>query len=509
MSIMKFKNQGVISFLAVLCLLPLSKLSANQNVWLSKKYKGYNIIMISINNIGTEHMSLYGYKRKTTPNLDKWSEGALVFEGAFSPSSWTLPVATAIFTSLYPYSHKVMDRYHGNLLDKDIKTLPQALRDFGYKTAAFTGGLDYKNIFGHMQGFEVMDNNDNFSKFEVTLPEAKKWLAENSGKKFFLFIHGYDAHSPFEPPKQFEGKFSNPKDKKITIDHRFTLRGFRNSEQEYTAYYLKHDDPVRAKMRLPQEKEVKLTQDDIDYLRDLYDEEVMSVDAEVGKFLNTLSKKVLAKTIIIVFSEHGEMFAKHGRFGRAGAIRGTFYDEVIHVPLMIKVPQIRGRRIKGLVGLIDIMPTILDILGVPYSQKIQGKSLLPLINEDGLLNDYIYGGTIYNQGRPEPHLYYTVESSSEYIRDDKWKFLHEKNFTKDDSNSGGKSADKEIFELYNIEKDPGEYVNLADKYPQILEDLKEKLNKWAQWSQEYLPVYLSSKEIPKSLIEDAREHGYW
>ena len=125
------------------------------------------------------------------------------------------------------------------------------------------------------------------------------------------------------------------------------------------------------------------------------------------------------------------------------------------------------------------------------------------------MNDYIYGGTIYNKGRPEPHLHYTVESKSEYIRDEKWKLIHEINFAKKGEDSAGKSADKETFELYNIEKDPGEYVDLADKNPQILEDLKGKLNKWGLWSQEYLPVYLSSKEIPTSLIEDAREHGYW
>ncbi len=509
MFIRKYQKLVLPYITAIFILLPFSLLFGTQDRWLSAKYEGYNLIMISINNIGTEHMSLYGYKKKTTPNLDRWSEGALVFEDTFSPSSWTLPVATSVFTSLYPYTHKVMDRYHGNSLDKQIKTLPELLRDSNYTTAAFTGGLDYKSIFGHMQGFEVTDNNANFSKFQVTLPQAKKWLAKNSDKKFFLFIHGYDAHPPFEPPKQFAGRFSSPQGKKITIDHRFTLRGFKNSKDEYVAYYLKHDNPSRAQMKLPEKIEVKLTQDDIDYLRGLYDEDVLSVDAQVGKFLNSLSKKILDKTIIVIFSEHGEMFAKHGRFGRAGAIRGTFYDEVVHVPLIIKVPHVSGRRIEGLAQLVDIMPTILDILGIPFSQKVQGESLLSLINDFGPVNDYIYGGTIYNKERPEPYPYYKVQSLNEYIRDKKWKLIHEINLSKTDENSVLNSGEKETFELYDIQRDPEEYRNLADEYPEIAKDLKEKLSRWAEWSEKYLPVYLSSKNIPKNMIEDARKHGYW
>lgn len=344
------------------------------------------------------------------PYLDNWSKGAFVFEDAFSPSSWTLSVATSIFTVLYPYTHKVMDRYHGNLLDKGIKTLAEVLRENNYTTAAFTGGLDYKGIFGHMKGFENMNNNLNFSKFRITLREAKKWLTKNSDKRFFLFIHGYDAHPPFDSPKQFKGIYSSTKGRKITIDSRFTLRGFKNSNEEYIAYYLKHDDPSRLNMKLPEKIEVKLTQDDIDYLKDLYDEEVMSVDSQVGKFLDTLSKEILDKTIIVIFSEHGEMFAKHGRFGRAGAIRGTLYDEVIHVPLIIKVPYAQGKRIKGLAQLTDIMPTALDILEVPLLQKTQGKNLLPLVNGSGFTNDYIYGGTIYNKERPEPYPYYMFKA---------------------------------------------------------------------------------------------------
>ncbi len=98
------------------------------------------------------------------------------------------------------------------------------------------------------------------------------------------------------------------------------------------------------------------------------------------------------KTIIIILSEHGEMFAKHGRFGRAGTTRGTMYDDVIHIPLIIKLPHSSGERVEGLAQIIDIMPTLLDILGIHPALEIQGRSLLPLIgakadiNGDGVIN---------------------------------------------------------------------------------------------------------------------------
>lgn len=499
----------VVAFVVMLAFLPISSSLGREDRIKPGEYEGYNLIMIAINNIGTEHMSLYGYKRRTTPNIDKWSKNAFTFESAFSPSSWTLPVATAVFTSLYPYSHKLMNRFRGNSL-KGIKTLAEILKENNYTTAAFTGGLDYKQIFGHMKGFDATDNNDNFSKFYVTFSQADKWLSGNSDKKFFLFIHGYDAHPPFEPPKEFKGIYSKTKGKKISVNPKFTIRGFKNSKEGYRAYYIiKPNDPSRANTAFTEKTEVELTQDDIDYLRDLYDEEVLSVDSQVGKFLNNLPKKVLNKTVIVIFSEHGEMFAKHGRFGRAGSIRGALYDEVVHIPLLIKVPRVKGKRINGLAQLIDIMPTILDILNIPPSVKGQGKSLLPLINASSPVNDYIFGGAVYNKERPDPYPYYDVQSINEYIRDNKWKLIHEINFGKTAEGSSAGSGDKEIFELYDIVNDPEEYNDLSGRYPLVLRDLQEKLIKWKRWSGRYLPGDLSVKKIPKSLIDDARDHGYW
>jgi len=499
------------------------------------EYKDYNVIMISINNIGIAHMSLYGYERKTTVNLDNWAKGAFVFEDMFSPASWTLPVATSLFTSLYPYTHKVVDRYKLNVLNKEIITLPELLRKNNYKTAAFTGGLDYSSAFGHMRGFEDIDSNSVLTGFSVTLLQAKEWLAKNSKNKFFLFLHGYDAHPPFTPPENFKGIFSNIAGRKITVDNKICIRGYKNSDGEYVAYKLKLEAPMlpenitRKKTNkvaadnkvyannasqertILYKKEIKekfiLTQDDIDYLRDLYDEEVLSVDNLVSDFLNSLDKKLLKKTIIIIFSEHGEMFAKHGRFGRTGAVRGTLYEEVTHVPLLMKIPEKPGRRIHGITQIIDIMPTILDMLDISFPEKIQGKSLLALINNNNFINEYAFAGLEFNVNRPVQHPYYAQESINESIRDAKYKLIHEIIFA--DSGKKQNKISQESFELYDLENDPQELKNISDTATEQTRKLKEKLKEWRGWAKSFFSLPPSTGDVGRELLEEARKHGYW
>jgi choline-sulfatase len=479
------------------------------------KYRDCNIILIAINNVGAEDMSLYGYPRETTPNLDAWAKDAFVFENVYTPVSWTLPAITSVFTSLYPFSHKVLDRYSENVLPKETKILPQILKDNNYATAAFTGGLDNSKIFDHMRGFSVTDDNPSFTGFSVTLKQAQEWLAKNSGKKFFLFIHGYDAHPPFTPPPEFKGIFSKPKGKNITVNPNFTYRGYQNYGGQYFAHCLMPQPGAEGDLvkKWQLTAPVKITRDDIDYLKDLYDEEVLSVDSQVGKFLKSLAPDMLKNTIIMIFSEHGEMFAKHGRFGRAGSSRGTLYDEVVHVPLMIKLPGQSGRKIKGLVQLIDIMPTIMEMLDIALPANIQGKSIKPLMMDDLPVNEYIYSGASYNFAEISRIKLYQNPSINESIRNFNWKLIHEIVFSID--NSGTVRADyglkikEETFELYNLKNDPKELNNVVKKYPRETKELKEKLAQWSQYSRNFVPGNASAVNIPESMVEEARRNGYW
>jgi len=468
------------------------------------KCKDCNLIMISLSNVSAENMSLYGYERLTTPNLDDWAKDAVVFDNAFTQTSWTLPVATSLFTSLYPYSHKIMNRFIDNFLDENIQTLPEILSAQGYKTAAFVGGLDYSNSFGHMRGFEDFEEamqEDvlaiSFSGFGPTLAKGLGWLEENSKEKFFLFLHGYDAHCPFDPPAAFTGIFSRSAGKDITVDNKYCLRGFKSAENDsYEAYYYREG----AKKR------VTMTKNDITYLEDLYDEEVLSVDALVGSFLDNLDKTIADNTIIIVFSDHGEMFAKHGRFGRAGGVRGTLYDEVVHIPMIMKIPKQNGKRISGLLQMIDVMPSLLDILGLQQPRGLQGKNVVPLITGEILeINDYVFTGSEF--GIEEGRLTwpaYTTQSVNESLRSKGRKLIYEAQL-----DEKGKIAE-EAYEFYNLNDDPDELYNLVDKEPVEAARFKKILKNWASSAKGYDAETLSVPQLlPPEIIESSKEHGYW
>jgi len=226
-------------------------------------------------------------------------------------------------------------------------------------------------------------------------------------------------------------------------------------------------------------------------------------DRRVGKFLASLDKELLARTIVVVLSEHGEMFAKHGRFGRAGGIRGTLFDDVVHIPLLVRLPGVQGRRVHGLVQLEDVMPTLLSLLAVPARAKGQGSSLLPLISTGTPVNDYVYGGTKYNTYMPETYGPYGFSSINEYIRNYDWKLIHELTFP---DPKEGRSAKKpeETFELYNIAEDPGETLNVAAQNPGVVNDLARKLREWVESSRKFSRNGTSVRELPKDVLENAK-----
>ena len=481
----------------------------------------YNVIIISLGNVGTQHMSLYGYGQKTTPMIDKWVEDAFVFDNFYSPASWTLPVATSFFTSLQPYSHKIFHRAHNNILDGDIITLPEIMKSAGYKTASFTGGVDYSQTLGHMRGFEDYAENPFFTSLSVSINQAKEWLDKNAKNKFFLFVHGYDAHSPFTPPDGFKGIFSSKNNKNITVDTSLSLRGYENtSDGSITGYYYLNFDS----------RKIFLTKDDIEYMKELYDEEVLYEDYLVGNFLNNLDKELLRNTVIIILAEHGEMFAKHGRFGRAGGIRGTLYDEVVHIPLIVKMPYKKSGRIAGFIQAIDLMPTILEIINIKRPDSLQGKSFLPLLkSKNKNINKCVFGGTWY-----WTHPHYPYISINEYIRNNKWKLISEKRKKKDmlksfDSNYSEAEKWKEYretkwpeesrentenftedqYELYNTEKDPDELNNIINDNADISKKLIKVLDGWSKKTKNYNADNISKKTFSQEKLENIKRHGYW
>ena len=296
--------------------------------------KPVNIILITLDTTRADRMGFLGSKRGLTPNLDFLAGQAAVFARAYSQVPLTTPSHATILTGTYPQFNHVSDL--GSPLAKDLPYLPDILRQHGYRTAAFVGSqvLDPKSAAapGFDRGFETYDapfhirgpGEDRYHSVErrgmTVVDSALGWLNQHPQGPFFLWLHFYDPHDPYDPPPPFKAQYSASP----------------------------------------------------------YDGEIAYVDSAIGKLLTTLrSRGLYDQTLIVVVADHGEAFGEHGEWSH-----GLFlYDETIHVPLVIKLPATGSIHslIEARVGLIDIAPTLLQKVGIVAPAAMQGTSLLGLM----------------------------------------------------------------------------------------------------------------------------------
>lgn len=458
------------------------------------KCKNCNIVIISLTNTRKDHLGIYGYQRATSKNIDGFFNDSIVFGNAYAPASWTLPVSASLYTSLFPYSHGVMDRYDGSRLSDGIATLTEVLAENGYKTAGFTGGGDYNRSFNISQGFDFYLDETNYAEhgiieeidpsatkdtppaaylsIEKLAPLAVKWLKENKGEKKFLLLQGFDTHCPFTPKEPFARLFDP--DYKGKVDFSNCLWTFEQTKPVY-------EKGVRywnLKTAYTKEgiKDVKMTDRDVEHMLALYDAEIAQADSYLEDFFKYASEAGLDKdTIFIFMSEHGDLFGEHGRFMRGGPLRGTFYNPVLNFPLLIKLPWIKGRvRMDSLSQTVDLMPTLLDILGLqdPQKETRQGKSLVPALSGNGEVNRYVYAASKY---KAINNPFFKGLSVVEAIADREWKLIRERIY---DADSSKKLSDN--YELYNISKDPKEEKDIYRAGNKEAKALDAELKEWAK-----------------------------
>ena len=444
-----------------------------------------NIIIISLTNTRKDHISLYGYERDTTPNIDYFFKDSLIFQNAFAPTSWTLPNAATFFTSLFPYAHKVLQRNNGERIEENISTFSEILKQNGYAAAAFTGDGDYNRKFGFDQGFDLYLDRENFADYDIklhdggagdplgaytpipfVLPTAEKWLEQNASKKFFLFLQGFDTHCPFAPDEELDKKFTSGL--KSSADFSKCLWTFDRTDpvyengKKYWTVQLSGDPNAN----------VRISEEDLDYMIALYDGKIFKADFYLKAFLDQIKNLGLEKNTIVVFmSEHGDLFGEHGRFMRGGPLRGTFYDPVINFPLLIKHPRIDKKTVvDDLVQMVDLMPTLLNSLDItdPQEKIRQGKALQFSTFGDPPINEYAYSGSKYvaNGG------FFSGTTNIEAIRSREWKLVRE-TFLDDAPERQSASS---LYELYNIKEDPLEINNLYDAKKEIANLLEKNLD---------------------------------
>ena len=371
-----------------------------------------NVILITLDTLRADHVGLYGYERATTPNLDRFAEEAVVFERAFAQASSTRPSHQSLFQSR-----------PASAAERNGLALAQVLAESGFRTAAFTGGGNISSKLGFAQGFEIYEESD--TGLAGSLPKAASWIREHRQERFFLFLHTYDIHLPYDPPEPHASMFTESYDGPIRGDNtRETLRRVRHLDR--------HTDDVAELDARDRERVVAL-----------YDGGIHYTDAQLAHFFILMNELDLDRdTLVIFISDHGEEFWDHG-----SAIHShTLYRELLHVPLLIRAPGMTPTRVATTIPLMDLAPSILELLEVPLPAQFQGRSFSGLI-----------AGTETGD-RPVISEQRSLKSWMEYP----WKLIR------------GESADD--LQLFNLADDPLEQTNLADPRSDIAERLGAKLD---------------------------------
>jgi arylsulfatase A-like enzyme len=355
-----------------------------------------NLLLISIDTLRADRLSVYGYGRPVSPRLDELAREAVVFDRFFYNGGGTLPSHMTMMTSLHPATHSIGPE-SAKTLEPERQTLAETLAAAGYATAAFTGGGWVAAKFGFDQGFDRYEESD--LGFAASIPEAQRWLEQvPRDRPFFLFLHSYDVHSawnrlPYDCPGDAELEFV-----------RARPAGFDGCRDGECASGLLAEANVRVRAgaaRLDQQ----FTPEELAFVSDLYDGCVHWTDARLGELFDALrTDGRWAETTVVVLSDHGEEFGEHGQMlhDQGG------YEEIAHIPWILKLPGGRaaGRRVGGLAAMVDVMPTLLDTVALRPPAGVQGRSLLRAIAE---------GRT----SRPAVHMYSVLRTAShKYFSDE-------------------------------------------------------------------------------------------
>ncbi len=324
-----------------------------------------NLVLVSLDTTRRDHYGLYGYERDTTPVIDAFADEAVIFDDAVSTAPYTLPSHASMFSGQYPSTHGAVHPVHA----LDLETTPMLaaiLADQGYATRAFTGGGYLSSDYGFAHGFDAFTNIDPIQDL-VALQQASgrgnrdalahialhpghgwhaalDWIDAHREVPFFLFLQTFAVHD-YRPPTEFRERFVTPGARPV--------KPLRPLEKQMVTPY----DAAQQR-----------------HLIDLYDAGLAWVDAEVGRLLARIEAAGLTDdTLVVITSDHGEAFGERGFNGHNQSV----HHEQTRVPLILRIPGTETRRVRERVSLVDLAPTLLDLLGVEAPAAMQGRSLRP------------------------------------------------------------------------------------------------------------------------------------
>ena len=420
-----------------------------------------NLIIVLVDTLRADHLGYNGYRRATSPRVDALAATSAVFRNHYSTASRTGPAVASIFTGLYARSHGVVNPLiywdAKGVLGEEQTTLAEILKAAGFICHGIITNPNVTKRFGFAQGFDTYRMVASMEAADVNR-QVVSTLTAKPRKPFFLYLHYMEPHSPYAAPEAYKGLFVDP-----------TYRG------PITGEHAQLDQIVAG--------DLVVDRADVARLEGLYDQEIRNFDDEFEILLDELDKAALLENTIIVFiADHGEEFLEHG-----SVLHGyTLYEEQLHVPFFIYDPRHReGLEVTAITRHIDVLPTVLDLLGIEHDGPVQGMSLLPLM-----------------EGREAARQPVQVFAEASLMA---VKTIRMRSLTVD----GWKLIETEVpaarTELYHLDQDPREQRDLVAERPDIAEQLVGKMTRLLKT----LPVAESQTvSLRQREIEALRSLGY-
>lgn len=430
-----------------------------------------NIALIVLDTVRPDHLSCYGYPRPTSPNVDRLAAEGVRYEGAFCTAPWTLPSHGSMFTGAYVSRHG-LDQGSERLSD-DLLTLAEFLTAQGYQTAGFSSNIWVSEMTGLARGFEYFRRANVppfedvkqpalwqkiikeiywryfFKRYDYGAREINHMIADffrdqwQSDRPLFLFVNYLEAHLQYEPPRAFRHLFLENREQR-------RLAGSLDQDaRKFNAGFLSYSEEELA------------------VLKALYDAEIRYADFRLGKLVELLEAwGILDDTLLIITSDHGENLGDHGLMDH----QFSLHDTLMRVPLVMRHPGLfeAGQVVGRPAQTVDFWPTVAELLGATHdlpADQVQGESLLSLPPDDSreVFAEYLSPRVNVLQRAFPGHDWSAFDRALRAIRTGRHKFIQA---------SDGRD------ELYDIEADPGESHNLVAQQPDVVDDLRRRLEDW-------------------------------
>lgn len=408
-----------------------------------------NILLITIDTLRADHLGVYGYDRPTSPNIDRIAAEGMVFDAAYCPRGLTWPSLTTMMTSLYPVEHGIW--INGVIVSHRFPQLAEQYKKRGYATAAFMAHPTLQDQ--SWKGFDVVEEGEttlNVTENEddrIITEKALAWLEKHKDEKFFLWLHYYSPHTPYEPPEGFGNRFDPDYEGPITGND-YTLDGYSLRPEEHT-------------------------EADLRQIIALYDEEITYTDAQIGRLWDGFGEHGLQDDLLtIIVGDHGEELADHHDYLFH---LGSLYNGTLRIPLIFRWPEHipAGTRNDTVIENIDIGPTMLAMFGARAPKEFRGDDFSPVFE-----GKEVETTAAYAEFEDKIRSIRTKEYSYHYNPTDHqilWISPERQGDQKGDS-----YVPVETEELYDLRADPLEQNNIAAERPEVVKELRAQLEAWSE-----------------------------